>query len=65
MDKADAVIIGADMDREERLLRMDELLDKEDFSDADYKELRKLINEMENERRRLREKYAKTVYNIK
>ena len=50
---------------DERLRRMDELLDKEDFDYLDYKELRELIKEMENERRKLREKYAKTVYNIK
>lgn len=53
------------MNREERLRRMEELLDKEDFNEVDYRELRDLINEMENERRRLREKYAHTVYNIK
>ena len=53
------------MDREERLRRMEELLDKEDFNYQDYIELKNLINEMENERRRLREKYAQTVYNIK
>lgn len=53
------------MDREERLTRMNELLDKEDFDDRDYRELRDLINDMENERRKLREKYAHTVYNIK
>ena len=53
------------MEREERLRRMDELLDKEDFDYLDYIELRDLIKEMENERRRLREKYAHTVYNIK
>lgn len=53
------------MEREERLRRMEELLDKEDFNYADYKELRELINEMENDRRRLREKFAHTVYNIK
>ena len=44
---------------------MEELLDKEDFNYQDYIELKNLINEMENERRRLREKYAQTVYNIK
>lgn len=44
---------------------MDELLDKEDFDHEDYKELSILINEMENERRILREKYAHSVYNIK
>lgn len=44
---------------------MEELLDKEDFNEVDYRELRELIREMENERRRLREKYTHTVYNIK
>ena len=53
------------MDREERYRRMNELLDKEDFNEVDYRELRSLIKEMENERRKLREKYAQTVYNIK
>lgn len=53
------------MNREERLRRMEELLDKEDFNEVDYRELRELIKELENERRRLREKYAHTVYNIK
>ena len=63
MDKTDAVVVGGMMD--ERLRRMEELLDKEDFDDKDYAELRELIKEMENERRNLREKYAKTVLNIK
>ena len=62
MDKAD---VGDVMEKEERLRRMNELLDKEDFNDKDYQELRELIREMENERRVLREKYAHTVYNIK
>ena len=53
------------MEKEEKLRRMNELLDKEDFNDKDYQELRELIREMENERRVLREKYAHTVYNIK
>jgi hypothetical protein len=53
------------MDKDERLRRMEELLDKEDFNEVDYRELRELIIEMENERRAMREKYAHTVYNIK
>ena len=53
------------MNSEEKTRRMDELLDKEDFNEVDYRELRELIIDMENERRKLREKYAHTVYNIK
>lgn len=65
MDKADVGNVGGEMDKDERLRRMEELLDKEDFNEVDYKELRELIIEMENERRAMREKYAHTVYNIK
>ena len=65
MDKADAGNVGGEMDKDERLRRMEELLDKEDFNEVDYRELRELIIEMENERRAMREKYAHTVYNIK
>lgn len=65
MDKADVGYVGGEMDKDERLRRMEELLDKEDFNEVDYKELRELIIEMENERRAMREKYAHTVYNIK
>ena len=65
MDKADAVIIGVDMEREERLIRMEELLDKEDFNEVDYNELKKLINDMENERRILLKKYTQNLQNIK
>ena len=49
----------------ERIDRMNELLDKEDFNEQDYVELRRLVKEMEDERRKLKEKYARTVYGIK
>ena len=35
------------MDREERLKKMNELLDKEDFDYKDYQELEALISDME------------------
>ena len=65
MDKADAVIIGVNMEREERLIRMEELLDKEDFNEVEKKKKKKLINDMENERRILLKKYTQNLQNIK
>lgn len=53
------------MEREERLRRMNELLDKEGFDYKDYKELKELIKDMEEEHRKLKERYMKAVYNIK
>ena len=37
---------------------MNELLDKENFDYKDYKELKELIKDMENEWRALRQKYS-------
>lgn len=64
MDKADVSYVGGNMGNE-RIDRMNELLDKEDFNEQDYIELRQLVKEMEDERRKLKEKYARTVYGIK
>ena len=53
------------MNKDERLRRMEELLDKENFDLFDYEELIKLEKEMESERRKIKEKYRKAVHEVK
>ena len=53
------------MDREERLEKMNRLLDKEDFDYKDYMELEALISDMEKEYYDLKKRYQKLVYNTK
>lgn len=44
---------------------MNELLDKEDFDYQDYKELKLLIKDMEEEYQKMKERYMRAVYGIK
>lgn len=53
------------MDREKRLERMNELLDKEDFDYYDYKALEELIKEMEKEYQDLKKRFMKAAYGAK
>ena len=68
MDKTDVGyvrVLGYNMEREERLRRMNELLDKEDFNYDDYKELKVLIKDMEDEYHKMKERYTRAVYGLK
>ena len=53
------------MSREERLDKMNKLLDKEDFDHNDYMELEALISDMEKEYYDLKKRYQKLVFDIK
>lgn len=53
------------MDREERFKKMNALLDKEDFDYYDYKALKELIKEMEEEYQDLKKRFREAVYGTK
>ena len=53
------------MDKEMRTKRIIELLDKDDFNEKDYDELKGLLAENDKEYYRLKEKYKEAMYGIK
>ena len=62
MDKTDVDFVKS---REERLEKMNKLLDKDDFDHNDYMELEALISDMEKEYYDLKKRYQKLVFEIK
>ena len=53
------------MNKEQRIKRITELLDKENFDCYDYEELKKLLAENDKEYYRLKEKYKDSLYATK
>ena len=62
MDKTDVDFVKS---REERLEKMNKLLDKDDFDHNDYMELEALISDMEKEYYDLKKRYQKLVFETK
>ena len=53
------------MEKEQRIKRIIELLDKDDFNHKDYDELKKLLAEDEKEYYALKEKYKEALFGVK
>ena len=58
-------VLGIIMDKEMRTKRIIELLDKDDFNEKDYEELKGLLAENDKEYYRLKEKYKEAMYGVK
>ena len=65
MDKTDVGYVGIIMDKEQRTKRIIELLDKDNFNEKDYEELKGLLAENDKEYYRLREKYRESMFGVK
>lgn len=53
------------MDKQQRIERIKELLEKEDFDSKDYDELKRLLVENDKEYYHLREKYKESMFAVK